>query len=229
MTANIDSMLGLTAAQHEVWIADQIDPTHANHNCAGFLDIRGPLRLDLLAAAVERAVGETEALQIRLTVAGEQPRQILQSTPAPVQFVDLATTAEAEQAAWNWMRADLAAPINPVTDPLFAHAVLRLTPDRHLFYFRYHHIALDGFGQALYWQRLAEIYTALSRGALPAPPATASLADLVEEDLAYRNSAQLVEDRNYWLTTLAAPPEPVSLREQLPAGQRADQQGTADQ
>ena len=113
--------------------------------------------------------------------------------------MDLATTAEAEQAAWNWMRADLAAPINPVTDPLFAHAVLRLTPDRHLFYFRYHHIALDGFGQALYWQRLAEIYTALSGGALPAPPATASLADLVEEDLAYRNSAQLVEDRNYWL------------------------------
>jgi len=215
MTANIDSLLGLTVAQQEVWIADQLDPTHARHNCAGFLDIRGPLQLDLLAAAVERAVGETEALQVRLAVAGEQARQTLQSTPAPVQFLDLSTTADGEQAAWNWMRADLASPVDLLADPLFAHAVLRLAPERHFFYFRYHHIVLDGFGQALYWQRLAEIYTALSRGVPPAPPVAATVADLVQEDQAYQNSAQLVEDRNYWLNTLADPPEPVTLRERV--------------
>src|SRR5690242_5678174 len=143
MTALTGFGLPLTAAQREVWIADQLDPTRTRHNCGGFLDIRGPLRLDLLAAAVEYVVAETDALQVRIVPSGQAVNQQAHSTSAPVQLVDLSETgsaAEAEAAAWNWMRADLARPVEVTSDPLFAHVVLRLAADRHLFYFRYHHI-----------------------------------------------------------------------------------------
>ena len=215
MTAPQSFRLPLTAAQHEVWVADQLDRSSARHNCGGFLDVRGPLRLDVLAAAVQQAVAETQALQVRIAADGERAWQWLAETSAPVQFVDLsaASPAEAESLAWDWMRTDLRTPVAVTEGPLFQHAVIRLASDRHLFYFRYHHIVLDGFGQALYWQRIAQLYTAFSHG-MPVPaPVAGSLADLVEEDAAYHRSPQADLDHEFWLSVLADRDELVSLRQ----------------
>lgn len=206
--------LPLTAAQHEVWIGDQLDRSGTEHNCAGFLDIQGPLRVDILAAAVERAVGETDALRTRLAVSDDNPTQGAQSMSAPVQLVDLSGMSGAETAAWQWMRAELATPVDINSDPLFVHVVLRLTEHRHLFYLRYHHIVLDGFGQALYWQRVAQCYTEMLGGTSTQAVASGTLADLVAEDRAYQDSAQLVEDRDYWLSAMADYQHPVSLRQE---------------
>lgn len=206
------STLAFTAAQREVWIADQLDRTGTQHNCAAFLDLRGPLQLDLLAAAVERAVGETDALRIAVTGLADRPAQLLRPTPAPVRLIDLTDVPEAEAVAWNWMRTDLETAVDVSRDPLFEHVVLRLAPDRHLFHLRYHHVILDGFGQVVYWGRVAQHYAGLRTGT-PVPPApSAELAMLVEEDEDYARSGQHEVDRAYWHELLADRPEPVSLR-----------------
>jgi hypothetical protein len=60
-------------------------------------------------------------------------------------------------------------------------------------------------------RRVAEVYTALCAGESSQDDAFGSLGDLLNEDVAYRASGQLAEDRHYWREALAARPEPGSL------------------
>jgi hypothetical protein len=101
-------------------------------------------------------------------------------------------------AAEEWMRADLGRAVRLEEGPLFAHALLRVGDDRCWFYFRYHHILLDGFGQVLYLRRVAEVYTALEHGRVPVVSKFASLRELLAEEQDYRQSPQY-EDRPHVL------------------------------
>ena len=109
------------------------------------------------------------------------------------------------------MKADLARPIDPMVGPLFGFALFKASATRFFWYARYHHIVLDGFGMWLVARRVAEVYTALCAGEPSQGDAFGSLSDLLNEDVAYRASGQLDEDRHYWREALAARPEPGSL------------------
>jgi hypothetical protein len=109
------------------------------------------------------------------------------------------------------MNADLARPIDPMVGPLFGFALFKASATRFFWYARYHHIVLDGFGMWLVARRVAEVYSALCAGERPQGDAFGSLNDLLSEDVAYRASAQLDEDRHHWREALAMRPEPGSL------------------
>jgi natural product biosynthesis luciferase-like monooxygenase protein/amino acid adenylation domain-containing protein len=109
------------------------------------------------------------------------------------------------------MRADLGRAVPLAEGALFAHALLRISDDRCWFYFRYHHILLDGFGQTLYWRRVAEIYTALERGLAPVASSFSSLAVLLSDEQQYRQSPQHDLDRAFWENAVATPSPAASL------------------
>ncbi|MEV7214669.1 amino acid adenylation domain-containing protein [Kitasatospora cineracea] len=204
--------LPLSAAQSEVWIAHQLDRAGTAHNCSGYVDIQGELDGQLLAEAVRLAVGEAEAMRVRFeTDADGTPRQVPLETVPGLRVHDLSGAADARAAAERWMRADLDTPADLSRGPLFAHTLLKVAADHHLLHFRYHHIVLDGYGQALHWRRLAEHYTALAEGRPARPGATGTLAELVAEDAEYRASERFEQDRSHWAGLLADWPEPAGL------------------
>ncbi|WP_441249244.1 amino acid adenylation domain-containing protein [Kitasatospora sp. McL0602] len=227
--------LPLSVAQQEVWIAHQLDSSGALHNCGGYVEIRGALDGRALAEAVQRAVDESETLRVRFTAdADGVATQIPGPTAAPLETVDFTGQADPAAEAQSWMRARLAVPVELTTGPLFGHALLRLAPEHSLFWFQYHHIVLDGFGQVLYWRRLAEIYSALAQGA-PVPARTpGTLAELLTEEAEYRGSDQYEADRAHWLSVVSGVPERISLAdpqlrdgspERLQLSSRVDQMG----
>uniref|UniRef100_UPI003F492003 condensation domain-containing protein n=1 Tax=Streptomyces sp. CA-141956 TaxID=3240051 RepID=UPI003F492003 len=65
------------------------------------------------------------------------------------------------------MRTDLKTLVGLEKGPLFAHALVILGPNRHLWYHRAHHIDLDGYGFSLIANRTAQHYTALTTGLPP--------------------------------------------------------------
>ncbi|KDN81167.1 hypothetical protein KCH_70790 [Kitasatospora cheerisanensis KCTC 2395] len=213
--------LPLSAAQHEVWVAHQLDPGRAAHNCAGYVDIRGTIDEPHLAEAVRTAVDEADALRVRFTADPDgRPWQLpLEDVPG-LRVHDLSGTPDARAAAERWMREDLATAVDLSEGPLFAHTLLKVAPDHHLLHLRYHHIVLDGYGQALHWRRLAELYTARTEGRTAKPGNAVGLAELLAEDDAYRASEQYREDRAHWYADLADQPDPASLAS-------ADQPGPA--
>ncbi|MFF9785277.1 amino acid adenylation domain-containing protein [Streptomyces nigrescens] len=217
---------GASAAQLGVWVAQQLEPDNPLYNCGVFFDIAGPVEPALLDRAVARAVEDTEALRMRFAEDADGLWQLPVSDTEPVRHVDVSAAADPYAAALAWMKADLATVVDLTRGPLYGHALLRLAADRFLLAFRYHHIALDGWGQTLHCRRLAEVYTALGKGDQPPVASFGTLRDLIDEDARYQTSPDRDRDRAYWLHTLAAPPEPVRLAPDPAAPAHSDLRAT---
>ncbi|MFF8973937.1 amino acid adenylation domain-containing protein [Streptomyces sp. NPDC014995] len=204
----------VTGGQSGIWLAQQIEPDSTAYNISFVLELRGEVDHARLSAAVRQAVGEAEALHVRVTAEGNVPRQTVERLPVDVRVVDLRGEPEPERAADAWQAAERDRPVDLTTGPLFAQAVLRLADDRVRWYQRYHHIVVDGMGVALLTRRAGEIYTA---GEQASAAADWALSGLVAADEAYRGSERRGVDRAYWLDRMAGRPEPVRLVERGPA------------
>jgi len=69
---------------------------------------------------------------------------------------------------------------------------------------------MDGWGMWLIRRRLAEIYSALARGAPHMGEPFGDWTSALQQEQAYRSSAQFAADRRYWLERFADRAEPVS-------------------
>ncbi|WP_378733446.1 amino acid adenylation domain-containing protein [Nocardia brasiliensis] len=199
----------LTAAQLGVWLGQQLDPAASVFNIAEYVDISGPVVLDLLVDAIRTAIDEAAALHVRFIEDG--PCQVAQSPDWAVQVVDVSAEPDPLRAALELMERDVAQPVELTGDVLFAHIVFRLGTHRTLWYHRVHHILLDGYGMALIARRVAELYTARAAGTAPPPCAFGSWDAVVAADVAYADSADLDHDRAFWLDYLRDRPAPVTL------------------
>ncbi|WP_327436534.1 amino acid adenylation domain-containing protein (plasmid) [Streptomyces sp. NBC_01201] len=211
----------LLGAQEGIWTGHQLDPSSPAYNTAEYVVIEGPVDVDHFEAALRRAVEETEALHCVFT-ADEEGRPGQVDTAAPrwhLHTADLSEAPDPHAAALRWMDEDIARPVDLSHGPLFGHALFRLAFDRHLWYHRVHHIALDGFGLSLVARRVADLYTAFVAGTEPGPSGFGTLASVREEEAAYRTSEQFARDRDHWNRRYADRPQvatPAS-RSALPA------------
>ncbi|WP_329168719.1 non-ribosomal peptide synthase/polyketide synthase [Streptomyces sp. NBC_01267] len=213
MSRRDGDVLPLTAAQREIWLAEQRSRTPIpGYRVGECLEIHGPVDPELFEAALRRVVDEVDALHVTFVDDGEGPRQILRETWdwAPVHL-DLGTEPDPRAAAMDWMERDLARPLDLSRDPLFGHALIRLSPTEFLWYLNYHHVVLDAISSSMVRQRVGEVYSALAgSGAVPPSP-FGSLRDLVDSDAAYRSSADFSADRSYWTERFADLPAPTRL------------------
>ncbi|MGW5496076.1 non-ribosomal peptide synthase/polyketide synthase [Streptomyces olivaceoviridis] len=205
--------LALTAAQHGVWVAQQLEPDSPMFVCGVHVDTTVPFDPRLLDRAIRQAVAETEALRVRFTDDGRAVRQHVDAAiEGALTVVDLSGEPDPRAAAGAWTEARQAEAPPALTDgPLFSHTLLRLGPDHDRLYFRYHHILLDAYGQMLYVRRLLDVYNALAVGERPTAAAFAPLADLVAEENAYTDSARHERDHAYWLRRCADLPASTEL------------------
>lgn len=198
----------LSTAQQGIWIGQQLDPDSAVFNTAEYSDVRGPIDMGALVAAIGRVVGETEAVGVLLA----EDTQLIGRTPAwSVHVADLTDEIDPLATALAWMTDDLARVVDLATAPVFGHAVFRLATDRVIWYHRVHHIAMDGYGLGLFARRVAEVYTASVEGREPPERWFGSLRAVVDEDIAYQDSEQCRQDRDHWVAYYADRPAPASL------------------
>ncbi|ASO18904.1 amino acid adenylation domain-containing protein [Actinoalloteichus hoggarensis] len=202
--------LPLTAAQHEVWLAQRLRQADPTYNTGGCLEIPGSLRRAAFVAALRTAVRETESLRLRFTESNGEVRQTVGDAAELDRAVgewlivrDLRGDPAPAASAVRWMHEDLAVPRDPLRDRLFGFAVFVLPDDRTLWYQRVHHLLLDGYSSALLLRRVAALYSAAASGATPPATPFGPLAVLLAEEAAYRESPAAVRDRRFWADRLA--------------------------
>ncbi|MCX5461198.1 amino acid adenylation domain-containing protein [Streptomyces sp. FT1] len=208
----------LLGAQEGIWTGHQLDTSSPAYNTAEYVVIEGPVDADRFEIALRRAVEETEALHC-VFVADDagQPWQVDTAVPEwRLHAVDVSEEPDPHAAALRWIHDDIARPVDLSHGPLFGHALFRLAADRHLWYHRVHHIAVDGFGLSLFARRVADLYTALVARTEPGPSGFGTLASVREEEAAYRSSEQFARDREHWLRRYADRPDVAT-----PAGRSA--------
>ncbi|MFF7589268.1 amino acid adenylation domain-containing protein [Kitasatospora purpeofusca] len=216
----------LLATQAAIWYAQALDPDSPVYNTGDAVEITGPLDAGLFESALRRTVDEADALSavvVTESTGAEDtdpaPRQRLApGRPWTLHHLDLRAEADPEAAAETWMRADLASPVDLTEGPLFTQALIRLAEDRHWWYQRVHHLAVDAYALTLLTGRVAELYTALTAGTRPTDRAFATPAEVAAEEAAYRAGPEHAADRAYWRDRLAGADTPATLPGGTPAG-----------
>ncbi|MGC4924952.1 amino acid adenylation domain-containing protein [Streptomyces sp. DT117] len=196
----------LTAAQQGVWYGQLIDQHSPKYNIGECFEIEGELDQGLFARALGRAVALCDGLNVEFVTDGETVRQRVVGRPADqsdrlrvVDLSDCPADTDTVAAAERYMADDMAT-VDRLEAPHHHFALLRLGPRLHYWYIRYHHIAVDGLGGAVFARTVADLYTRAARGEdlaaveLPAAP----LRDLLTDEAEYLGSDRYEADRAYW-------------------------------
>ncbi|MGK4585534.1 non-ribosomal peptide synthase/polyketide synthase [Kitasatospora sp. HPMI-4] len=204
----------LMAGQSGMWFAQQLDPASPAYQASECTEIHGAIDPALFEAALRQVIDECEAFRLGFTTVDGETRQ----APRPVEdwpalrVVDVCEESDPWAAALEWMRADLARPLDPASGWAITQVLFRAADDRWFWFQRAHHALVDGYSGRLIAARMSEVYTALVEGREPDAAGTfPSLRHLIAEEADYLASDSYRTDRRYWLDRLADRPEPVTL------------------
>ncbi|MEU9736428.1 amino acid adenylation domain-containing protein [Streptomyces sp. NPDC048002] len=212
-----DRLLPLTGAQLGIWNAQRLEPDSPYYVVGDVVEIRQepgaePIDTAALAEAVRAVNEEAESLRLRVFDTPDGPRQTVSDTPVdPPRVIDLGAEADPSAAAAALVeaeRARAAEVCREMTDrPLYSPVVLRLS-DHEVWYTQMgHHLVIDGYSGAMLARRTATRYTALVRGKGAPRKAFGTMAALVADDRAYRDSDEAAEDRAYWVDRFTPLPD----------------------
>ncbi|WP_329617718.1 amino acid adenylation domain-containing protein [Streptomyces brevispora] len=198
-----EEFFGMTTAQQGVWYGQLVDPESPKYNIGECFEIRGDLDEALFAEALDRAVALYDSLNVEFVTVDDTVRQrVVPGSPAGTSrlcFADLSGADDPDGEAQRYLADDMAT-VDRLDAPHHHFALLRLGPRLHYWYVRFHHIAVDGLGGAVFARSVADLYGRAVRGedlAEAELPGT-SLRDLVADEAAYRDSGRYEADRAYW-------------------------------
>ncbi|MFJ4679523.1 amino acid adenylation domain-containing protein [Kitasatospora sp. NPDC088783] len=210
MPASARHESALTSAQTGIWLAQRFARDGLDYSVALYADIVGPLDVDLLVRATRRTFAGTPTLRARIVASDAEPVQVIDDSAELVMpCLDLRNQEQPHRAAIAWMENELAVPLAPDSGRMYSFALLRIGEDRHLWYLRSHHVAIDGFSGILFVQEAAAQYTALATGRA-AGTGLGRFEVMLRSDRSYRESAAFHTDRAYWMEKLAGSPAPAA-------------------
>ncbi|MDJ0836038.1 MAG: non-ribosomal peptide synthase/polyketide synthase [Acidobacteriota bacterium] len=203
----------LSYAQERLWFLYRASPESSWYNMPTCLQVNGPFRPDLAAAAFDTMVERHETLRTTFRVADDDSCQVIAPGGVPhIKTVDLSALSQAESAARDLSRNEAAAPFDLETGPLWRVLMLRLEPDAWMLVFTMHHIISDGWSMSVLTREFTEIYAALLTGETPdLQPMSIQYADFAvwqREQPEERMEAQSA----YWRKRLAGAPSMVDLK-----------------
>ncbi|MGY3901249.1 amonabactin biosynthesis non-ribosomal peptide synthetase AmoF [Aeromonas lusitana] len=204
------SRFPLTIPQQGLWSGHLLNDDKAMFNTAECIAFDGKVDGAVLAAALAKAVGECEALQGHFEDNGDEVCFVSHALAPVYCEINLARGDEAEARAWAW--ADLRRPFELTTESPCRFALLRGL-ERDYLYSCVHHIALDGFGTTLLFQRIAELYGEGLEGAMTSPSPFGLLDEVLAEELARDSSGKNATARAFWQEQLQEWPEVKSFSE----------------
>jgi len=168
----------LSFAQRRLWFLDQLAPGSAAYHIPGVLTLAGPLRPELLAAALAEIVRRHDTLRTVFVVERAEPVQAVLPVSTGAWVLPLADLGALPAAAREGEAARLAAtearrPFDLAAGPLLRALLVRTSADEHRLVVVMHHIVSDGWSLGVMLGELAALYEALAAGRpspLPALP-----------------------------------------------------------
>ena len=194
----------LTEAQRGMWFAQRIDAKNPTFNTGHLIILDGPLDVAAFSEALTQAQREAETLAIRIRSdeRGDDTLEIDPNRLPALEYLEMMAEPDPEATAIALAQADMATPLDPTRDPLARQVLAKVGPNRHFWYQRIHHIAIDGVGTMTLCDRIADLYSALVAGREPGAPLSPFSA-VLQEDADYRASERHAKDRAYWADEMA--------------------------
>ncbi|HKX29004.1 MAG TPA: amino acid adenylation domain-containing protein, partial [Blastocatellia bacterium] len=208
-------------AQKRLWILNRMEAESAAYNVPGALLLQGPLQVFALRSALQAVIQRHEILRTTFEAIDSEPRQFIrdwsEDLSFPLKETDLTGDPQAETRARELLREDAGRPFDLTQGWLLRAELLKLTPQRHLFYLNLHHIVCDEWSLNVLLRELSEAYNSAARGSEPQWPPL----KLQHKEYAARQEQQLSRPetaaaREYWRRRLSGEPAILNLPTDLP-------------
>ncbi|MDD9937291.1 MAG: amino acid adenylation domain-containing protein [Myxococcales bacterium] len=198
----------LTQRQFLMWLAHDAAPEFPSHNMLMSFSIRAEIDPDRFARAFQHLVAGCDALRTVVESEGGRPRQrVLPRLEVPVDHIDLSEQPDPE-AAYQCLREERSTRAFDIAQRCIDTALVRLGPEHHVWYLCQHHLITDGSSNALIFQRMSELYTAMADGEPASEPGWPQFAAARRSIDRYLQSGAAAKDEAYWRPKLqyATPP-----------------------
>lgn len=177
--------------------------------------VRGPLRVDHMAAALGDLVQRHPTLRARLSYEHGQLYQVVM----PPEPVSLAVN-EVEGASVDLRLTNAVALLNAperqaldiINGPTFLARLYRIGVDDHVLCLYVHHAMCDGWSIGIMLREMMSFYQARTGGAAAdLPKLTEQYADVAQWELRAYEAGDLDDEIRYWRTELDGLPPPIAL------------------
>ncbi|HEY4088947.1 MAG TPA: aminotransferase class III-fold pyridoxal phosphate-dependent enzyme, partial [Bryobacteraceae bacterium] len=193
--------LPLTEAQKQLWaLAKMDDAGSLAYTLPVALELRGPLRPELLARAIQSVVDRHDSLRARIGREGDVI-EVLPEVTVPCPLIDLTDQPpqKREAALAAWLSEQSRRPFDLESAPLVRVHLLRLGEQRHVLALAAHHIVVDGWSVGVLLTEIGELYAAACQGGETPPHPECQFGDFYRWQEAQRGTPELAAQETYWL------------------------------
>lgn len=218
-----------SAQQRAFWLTNEIDAGTPVFNLLRVLRLKGIVRKDLVARAVNELIARHEVLRTGLVERnGTVLQQVHDEISLDVEDQDISSYPESERrtrvnelAARMCQTAfDLAAP------PHLRVALARLSDDEHVLLIVFHHVIIDGSSMGAFFDELASLYEAgLSGRPARLPDIASQYSDFAERQGRSYARGAFEQDVAFWRTALAGAPPILALPTVCPRSAQRSHRG----
>ncbi|MCE2597004.1 amino acid adenylation domain-containing protein [Motilimonas cestriensis] len=199
-------MKQLNTAQQGLWLGHTLNQNKALFNTAECIVFQSEIQTPWLARAIQQTVQEIACLSCHFVsddanVPYMQPATLPAQLPT-VRLDEVDEVAEASLVS-AWAEKDIEIPFD-LSKELPCRFTLLEGQTKQYLYTCVHHIALDGFGTSLMFQRIAEIYSALVNDKAITPSPFGQFDAVLAEDQQRKESGAYQKARDFWLSLLTA-------------------------
>jgi hypothetical protein len=199
--------LPLSYAQERIWLAEQLAPGSSLFNIPIVLEITGPFDRAIAEKALQGLLDRHAVLRATYALREGRPVQnIADQLDVPIRFVDFSDCpgSQQENALMSYLEAEAAVPFDLSRGPMLCAHLLCLEPQRHVFFFKIHHIASDLWSAGIILREFLSSYAAMRQGRQPTlPPLSIQYPDFARWERARLERGLLDRQLSYWSNQLA--------------------------
>ena len=166
----------LSSFQERAWRISQTPEGHAGYVHVDRYRLEGTLDIEALQECLDYLVGRHESLRTTFALQGGRPVQIVHPPqPASFEFIDLTRAGDVDAEIFALTQKLANRPTDLRTLPLLHFSLAQVGPAQYWLLRHRHHIISDAWSANLYFQELAQLYSARIRGQEPPLPETQQL------------------------------------------------------
>ena len=210
----------LSFAQQRLWFIHQLEHRSAAYHIPIAVDLAGPLRPQLLKAALEDVAQRHEALRTTFELAGGAPVQVVHPRlDLPLPLLDLTALAgPAREAELSRLAEDESRrPFDLARGPLLRGLLVRREGERFRLLLTLHHVAADNWSVSLLMREVAAFYDSLALGVpLSLPELPVQYADFAVWQRQWLQGEVLDGQLDFWRRRLDGAPRQIELPSDRP-------------
>ncbi|WP_036372949.1 condensation domain-containing protein [Micromonospora sp. ATCC 39149] len=214
----------LSAGQQSLWFLDRLHHGSAEYHIPEAYRLTGALDEPALEQAIDALVRRHEMLRTWYRVVDGRPVQGTSPhthLPSSIEDISGLPPVLREQRVSNALLGEWYQPFDLGSGAMLRYRLLRLGPQEHVLVLTVHHIASDGWSQAVLRDELSKLYAAFHAGRPdPLPPLATRYSDYVRYQ-ADRNTDSVA----YWVRQLAGLPDVLTLPTDRPRTARVTTPG----